>query len=323
MSPILGVVIFAVLFAIVMVAVSIGYRVVEAQRKKQVETLLTTVSGTQTSPDEPAILREKNASDPLAGLMIDGVIIHKLQRRIQQSGLKWTVTRLFLSTVVAGAIGMAVGGLLRPLGSAPIGMIVAGLLLAPIPYLYLAFKRSRRLAEIESQLPEALDFLARSMRAGHAFSISLEMLGEESPDPLGPEFRVLFNEHNLGAPLDTCLSNLYERIPLLDVRLFVSAVMLQRITGGNLSEILLRLAHVIRERFRLRGQVKAASAHGRLTAAVLSILPIVLMVALTIVAPTYLRGMARDTDGQWMIAGAIVAQIAGYLVMRKIVNIKV
>ena len=119
---------------------------------------------------------------------------------------------------------------------------------------------------LEEQFPESLDFLARSMRAGHAFSISLEMLGEEMADPLGQEYRTLFNEQNLGAPLDVALRNFAERVPLLDVRFFTSSVLLQKQTGGNLSEILGRLAYVIRERFRLKGQVKAASAHGRMTA---------------------------------------------------------
>ena len=152
-------------------------------------------------------------------------------------------------------------------------------MLGSLPYFYLRIKRAKRIAAFEEQLPEALDFLARSMRAGHAFSISLEMLGQESPDPLGQEFRVLFNEQNLGAPIDVALANFAGRVPLLDVRLFVSSVLLQRQTGGNLSEILIRLAYLIRERFQLKRQVKAASAHGRMTAAMLTILPLVMMIA--------------------------------------------
>ena len=125
-----------------------------------------------------------------------------------------------------------------------------------------------------------------------------------SRDPLGQEFRTLFNEQNLGAPLEVALRNLVERVPLLDVRFFSSSVMLQKQTGGNLSEILSRLAYVIRERFRLKGQVKAASAHGRLTAAILTVLPIATMCGLLMVAPGYLQGMAADPDGKWLIVGA-------------------
>ena len=140
----------------------------------------------------------------------------------------------------------------------PTTAIVLALTLGSLPYLYVKHKRKKRLWRLEEQFPEALDFLARSMRAGHAFSISLEMLGEELEDPLGMEFRALFNEQNLGAPLDIALRNFGERVPLLDARFFTSSVLLQKQTGGNLSEILSRLAYVIRERFRLKGQVKAA-----------------------------------------------------------------
>jgi len=161
------------------------------------------------------------------------------------------------------------------------------------------------------------------MRAGHAFTISLEMIGDEIGDPLGQEFRTLFNEQNLGAPMEVALRNLTYRVPMLDVRFFSSCVLLQKQTGGNLSEVLTRLAYVIRERFKLKGQVKAASAHGRLTAAILTILPIATMVGLLLVAPGYLQGMAADSDGKWLIVGAIIAQVIGNFCIRKIINIKV
>jgi tight adherence protein B len=161
------------------------------------------------------------------------------------------------------------------------------------------------------------------MRAGHAFVISLQMVGEELPDPMGREFRTLFNEHNLGAPLENAMRSMCDRIPLLDLRFFSSAVMLQKQTGGNLSDILTRLSYVIRERFRLRGQVKAASAHGRMTAMILGALPIVTVFALLFVAPGYLDGMADDPDGRKLIAGAIIGQIIGNMIIRKIINIQV
>jgi tight adherence protein B len=200
---------------------------------------------------------------------------------------------------------------------------VLALVFGGTPYFIVRHKRSKRLNALEEQFPEALDFLARSMRAGHAFSISLEMLGEELADPLGQEFRALFNEQNLGAPLDVALRNFTMRVPLLDARFFTSSVLLQKQTGGNLSEILSRLAYVIRERFRLKGQVRAASAHGRLTATILTLLPVGTMLALLVVAPGYLQGMAEDSDGKWLIGGAIVAQVLGNFFIKKIINIKV
>jgi tight adherence protein B len=313
---------FLVLFAVVMVAVSVGYRVLEAQRKKQVEGMLNVVSGDSAEALQPVVL-EPRAEDRLELFFQKTGEIERLRKFIQQGGLTWSPTRLVATTLIMAGIGALLGWFLRPLGfvlfSIPLGMLFLG----SLPWLYVRHQRTKRLGEIEAQLPDALDFLARSMRAGHAFSISLEMLGQESPDPLGQEFRVLFNEQNLGAPLDVAMANFSDRIPLLDIRMFVSCVLLQRQTGGNLSEILIRLAYVIRERFKLKGQVKAASAHGRMTATILSILPLVMLVALPFVAPGYLQGMANDPDGKWMIAGAIAAQLVGYYIMRRIVDIKV
>lgn len=323
MIPIIITVSFLVLFAIVMVAVSLGYRVLETQRKKQVEGMLNVVSGNAVEGIEPVVLEEPKGQDPLESFFRKTGEIEKLRKFIQQAGLTWSPTRLVATTFIGAFFGAVLGWFVRPLGFVAVSILLGALAIGSLPYIYVRFKRRKRLGEIEAQLPEALDFLARSMRAGHAFSISLEMLGQESPDPLGQEFRVLFNEQNLGAPIDVALQNFSDRIPLLDIRMFVSSVLLQRQTGGNLSEILLRLAYVIRERFKLKGQVRAASAHGRMTAMILSILPLFMILALPIVAPGYLQGMARDPDGKWMIAGALVAQLLGYYIMRRIVDIKV
>ncbi len=323
MIPVIITVSFLVLFAVVLVAVSVGYRVLESQRKKQVEGMLNVVSGAPAESLEPVVLEQPKEEDALESFLRKTGEVEKLRKFIQQAGLTWSPTRLVASTFLGAVFGALLGWFVRPLGFVAISILVGVLALGSLPYVYVRFKRRKRLSEIEAQLPEALDFLARSMRAGHAFSISLEMLGQESPDPLGQEFRVLFNEQNLGAPIDVALQNFSDRIPLLDIRMFVSSVLLQRQTGGNLSEILLRLAYVIRERFKLKGQVRAASAHGRMTATILSVLPIVMVLALPLVAPGYLQSMVRDPDGKWLIVGAIAAQFLGYYIMRRIVNIKV
>ena len=315
-------VIFLVLFSVVLIAISLGYRFLETQRKKQVAGMLDVVSGNTPRDGQTSVLVDRAQDDPVSAFLRADVA-DRLHRMIQQSGLNWTVTRLIATMVIFAAIGAALGLIFRPLGVVFFSVVLPLIGCGSLPYLYLRVKRNNRLGEFEAQFPEALDFLARSMRAGHAFSISLEMLGEESPEPLGQEFRVLFNEQNLGAPLDVAMENLARRVPMLDVRMFVSSVLLQKQTGGNLSEILVRLAYVIRERFRLRGQVKAASAHGRMTSIVLTILPIILVIALVIVAPDYLALMAKDPDGKWMIAGAVAGQILGYFIMRSITDIKV
>lgn len=311
---------FLLLLATVFFSVSFGLRVLEAQRRKQVQSIVAVVGG--------GARKEELVSDLL---LLPGreESLHHLriwratERQLRQAGLNWSVSQLAAATIVFAAIGAAAGWYLRPLGFLSLSAIALAALLGCAPYLFVLRKRRRRIGEIEEQLPEALDFLARSMRAGHAFSISLEMLSRELPDPLGQEFRALFNELNLGASTETALHNLSDRIPLLDVRLFVSSVLLQKQTGGSLSEILVRLAYVIRERFRLRGQVRVASAHGRLTAAVLSLLPVFVVISLLVIAPGYLKALAEDPDGKWMISGAIAAQAAGYFIMHRIVNIKV
>jgi tight adherence protein B len=181
-------------------------------------------------------------------------------------------------------------------------------------------KRSRKL---EEQFPDALDFLSRAMRAGHAFSVSLEMLAEESREPMRSEFRKLYHEQNLGAPIEVALQAMADRCKLMDVQFFVSAVLLQRETGGNLTEILIRLAHTIRERLRLKGQVRAASAHGRVTGLLLTIMPIILMGGFMVISPNYLNGLVADEHGRILIAGALIGQVLGYASIRKITNVEV
>jgi len=322
MTPIVGTIIFLVIFAIIMIAVGLASRFVELQARKQVKTILNPVTSEEESL-QASILMDPEERDPLENLLQRSDIPNRLQNLLQQSGLQWSPSHLVVATLLGSVVGATLGWWLQPLGFALASTLFFGFLLGGAPFFYVRFKRSKRMAAFEEQLPEALDFLARSMRAGHAFSISLEMLGAESPDPIGQEFRALFAEQNLGAPIDVALENFSKRVPLLDVRLFVSSVLLQRQTGGNLSEVLSRLAYLIRERFRLRGQVKAASAHGRLTSRVLTALPIVMVFALQAVAPGYLGEMAKDPDGRWLIAGALMGQIIGYLIMKRIVDIKV
>jgi len=324
MSNLLSFVFLAIL-GVFLLTIGIGYALfVEGRRKKQVEEVLGDKVSRFQPAHAPVILFDPAEKQPWIERLINRLDVgDKLETAIQQSGLEWSVSGVIIASAILAVGGLFLGRLfnflLFPFASQAAGL----LLLGSLPYLYVSHQRRSRLREIEEEFPEALDFLARAMRSGHAFSISLEMLGEESPEPLAKEIRTTFNEQNLGAPLETALLNLVRRVPLVDVRFFTSAVLLQRQTGGNLSEILNRLSYVIRERFRLRGHVRAASAHGRLTAGVLTCLPIVTMIGLSFVAPGYLQSMAHDPDGRYLIAGAIVAMVAGYIVMRRIVNIKV
>jgi tight adherence protein B len=322
--PVGVIVAFVVVFALILLAVSVGLKFFDARRKQQVTGMLQTASG-ENVVTVTNLLKEIDIEKPggIKGILKTFQFTKHAQEQIQQAGMSWSSTRLLAAMGLAMVPGLGLGALLPFLLNGPTTAMVCGLIFGALPYLFVRHKRKKRLDALEEQFPEALDFLARSMRAGHAFSISLEMIGEELADPLGQEFRALFNEQNLGAPLDVALHNFTERVPLLDVRFFTSSVQLQRQTGGNLSEILARLAYVIRERFRLKGQVKAASAHGRLTATILTLLPVVTMLGLLVVAPGYLQGMAEDSDGKFMIGGAIFAQVLGNFFIKKIINIKV
>ncbi|HWC99951.1 MAG TPA: type II secretion system F family protein [Candidatus Sulfopaludibacter sp.] len=322
--PVGVIVAFVVVFALILLAVSVALKFFDARRKQQVTGMLQTASG-ETVVTVTNLLKEIDIDKPggLKGIIKTFQFSKHAQEQIQQAGMSWSSTRLLAAMGLAMVPGLGLGALVPFIMNGPTTALICALGFGTLPYLFVRHKRKKRLDQLEEQFPEALDFLARSMRAGHAFSISLEMIGEELADPLGQEFRALFNEQNLGAPLEIALRNFTDRVPLLDVRFFTSSVQLQRQTGGNLSEILARLAYVIRERFRLKGQVKAASAHGRLTATILTLLPVATMLGLLVVAPGYLQTMAEDSDGKYMIGGAIFAQILGNFFIKKIINIKV
>jgi tight adherence protein B len=247
---------FVILFALILLGVSVGTKFYDARRKKHVAGILQTAAGEQVTVTQ--LLKELESDRPPGfRKMLSGFqFTRHAQTQIQQAGMTWSPTRMISAMGLAMIPGLGIGAVTPFLLNGPLTGIVLALAFATIPYLVVRHKRKKRLNRLEEQFPDSLDFLSRSMRAGHAFSISLEMLGEEMADPLGQEYRALFNEQNLGAPLDLALHNFTERVPLLDVRFFTSSVLLQKQTGGNLSEILSRLAYVIRERFRLKGQVK-------------------------------------------------------------------
>jgi tight adherence protein B len=194
---------------------------------------------------------------------------------------------------------------------------------AILPFGVITILRGRRLAKFEEQFPESIDLLARSVRAGHAFTTGFEMIGTEMSDPLGEEFRSTYRQQNLGLPLRDALGNLAVRVPLPDVRIFVSALQIQRDCGGNLGEILDTLSGVIRERFKLHRQVRTYTAEGRLSMYMLTGIPLVTALGLSLFKPTYLQPLITDPRGHVAIAVAIVLQVIGYLVISRIIKIKV
>jgi tight adherence protein B len=243
-----------------------------------------------------------------------------LARLIEQSGVQTTPSGLMLVTVVSAAVA----GLLTALFvNRPYATPIAACVGAMLPIFYIMNRRTRRLNRFEEQFPEALDLLSRAVRAGHAFQTAMGMVADELADPVGPEFKKAFDRQNFGLPLRDALNELSERIGNLDVRFFVTAVLIQRETGGNLAEILDNLAYVIRERFKIRRQIRVHTAHGRFTAWVLLSLPAALAVALTFINPDHMALLFHEHMGQMMILGAIVMQTIGYFWIRQVIKIEV
>lgn len=242
-----------------------------------------------------------------------------LERLIEQADSRLTVGMFLLvsgTTLMAGYLLVTLLTGFRGLGA------VAGALLACGPYLYLRWKRSRRMLQFEEKFPEAIDLIARALRAGHAFTTGLGMVADEIPDPVGGEFRLLYDRQNFGMPLQDALRSFAERIPLLDARFFATAVLTQRESGGNLSEVLDNLAKVVRERFKVKRQVRVVSAHARMTGWALVALPPVTALALMTVVPQNMEVLFSDPMGIKMVIGAIVLQVTGGLIVKKLVNIE-
>ena len=240
----------------------------------------------------------------------------KLQELLEQAGM------LVNTCLLAFVAGGAVAWLLLPSQFRRFAYVPA-LAVGSFPLIMVLRKRTARMSRFEELFPESLEFVARSMRAGHAFSVSLEMIHREFQEPLAGEFRRTFEEHNLGLPLDVALQKLAKRIPSLDVHFFVSAVLLQKRTGGNLAEILDKLAYVIRERFKLRGRIRAISAHGKMTGGALTCIPIGVAVIMFYANPDYVRFFFLDDVGNLMLGGAVLLQLIGYGIIRQIVKIEV
>ena len=244
----------------------------------------------------------------------------QLKRMLDQADLHITPSRLLMFSFMAGMLGALAASVLTifiPL------MILAGLICASIPLIHVWWKRKKRFDAFLEQLPDALDLISRALSAGHAFNESLHMVSMEMPEPLATEFRKTYEEQNLGLSVKLALENLTQRIPLLDLKMCVTAILIQRETGGNLSEILEKVAYTIRERFRIMGDLKTLTTSSRLSAWLLCALPIFVALAVTVMNPDYMSVLWKDPRGHYLIAAALMLQITGMLIVRKILKIKI
>lgn len=314
--------IFLAAFASILAVVGLSTSYFKSKQRNQIRSMLRNAEASPAEQRSSTLLRENEESSSFTDLLNRFSLIAKLDLFIEQSGQKTTSTKLILLSLFCLVGGFLLGSRFSVLPSGLTG-VIAALMAGCFPIIQLLRKRTKNLEEFEKQLPEALDFLSRSMRAGHGFSIAMELLSADSPDPLGSAFRRVSNDMQLGSALDVALGKLAALVPLLDVRFFVSSVLLQQETGGNLSEVLAKLSLIIRERFRLKGQVRAVSAHGRITGLVLVLMPVVVAIIMMITSPQYLIDLAADKMGRIMIYGAAGGQVLGYFVIRKIINIKV
>jgi tight adherence protein B len=286
-----------------------------AKRLQEVGSLSITTEGEPTS----VVRQEESGPLPGVGKLLGKTGAVGLSRLIEQSGVKATTGGILM---VSG--GLALLGVLGVLMFAPTASAAPlGLLLGALPVLFLMQRRSARIKKFEEQFPEALDLLSRALRAGHAFQTSLGMVADELAEPVGPEFRKTFDQQNYGLPLKDCLFDLADRVPLLDVRFFATAVTIQRETGGNLAEILDKLAYVVRERFKILRQVRVHTAHGRFTGYVLLALPAVLGVVLSYLSPDHMNTLFTEEMGKTMLLAAGVMQTVGYFWIRQVIKIEV
>jgi tight adherence protein B len=242
-----------------------------------------------------------------------------LERLVTQSGLKITVGTLVIASVLLAIIGY---GLVKWLTYYTALGLVAAPLFGAIPYLLVRYTRTKRLELFEEQFPESIELIARALRAGHAFPTGLQMVGDEIPQPVGTEFKLVYDQQAFGMPIGDALKGLAERVPIIDAKFFVTAVLTQRETGGNLSEVLDNLASVIRERFKVKRQVRVVTAHGRMTGWILAALPPALALILCFVSPQHMKTMITDPLGVQMLIAGGTLQAIGTVIIRKLVNIR-
>jgi tight adherence protein B len=247
-------------------------------------------------------------------------VTSRLKKMIDQADLQVTVMRLVLFSLTAAALGFLAASMVTV--SLPLKILFA-LLAGVFPFLHVMNKRKKRLKKFLQLLPDALDLMSRGLSAGHAFTESLQMVATEMPEPIAAEFRKTYDEQNLGLSLKLALENMVQRVPLLDLRMCVTAIMIQRETGGNLSELLEKVAYTIRERFRIMEDLKTLTLSSRWSAWLLCGLPVFMAVYMTLMNPQYMEVMWRDPRGHNLLFIAAVMQILGMLMVQRIMRIKI
>lgn len=314
-------------FAIVAAAVFAVTSIVD-QRNARARLIKERLANEKKAPElaaeeELALVRDEQLSKipALDTLLRRSGRVIELQKVLAQAGMPEMRAGNFLGI---SAVSGVVAAILAYIVASRVDVAWVALLIGfIIPYSYVSIRRNKRFEKFEELFPEAIDTLARAVRAGHAFTTALEMITNEIAEPIASEFRQLYEEQKFGMPVRDALINLTERVPLVDVKFFVTAVMLQRETGGNLAEILDNLSYVIRERFKIQRQVRVYTAQGRLTMALLMGMPPIIVTVMLILNRSFIQPLFSDPIGHTLLVAGIMLQTIGYFVIRKIIRIQV
>ncbi|MDP2471772.1 MAG: type II secretion system F family protein [Candidatus Palauibacterales bacterium] len=316
------VVFLAVGMAVVSLAF-LGESLREVRRRRDFRRQLEAVAGRDGPAGDSAlasVLRDRENESAFESVLTSLPQVRDLKVLLEQADLAWT-PGTFLTISIG--LGAALSASAFILAQSAIPTVLAGLAGMVFPLMYVKRLKKRRIRRFEEQFPEAIDLLGRSIRAGHAFPTGLKVVAEESPEPMSTEFQQIFDEQKFGLPLDESLLGLADRIDLVDVRIFVTAILIQREVGGNLAEILDKISYTIRERFTLQRQIRVYTAQGRLTGYILAGLPILLGLAITALNPTYMAILFEEPMGKVLIAAAAILQFLGFLLIRRIIDIEI
>jgi tight adherence protein B len=315
----------AVLFVMAVFVIEmsfLAYRIIQHPDHGKIHRRLKQFSSVEYGDKTPGILKKRvlSAIPFIHGFLLRVTGIERLERLIRQTDSKYPPGFFILLTLVLSVIGLACSSLMQR--NHLVSLSVAALSGA-IPFFYLVRKKSKRMDKFVNQLPEGLDLIARSLRAGHAFTTGMKMVADEFEDPLGTEFGQTLDEINFGVSVQDALRAFADRIDCPDLKYFVVSVILQRETGGNLAEIVESIAYLIRERFKLQGKIRTLSAEGKLSAIVLVALPGLFVVAMRFINPEYINTLFTEPEGKLMVGIAMCMIVLGALVMKKMIKIKV
>ncbi len=329
LSSILGnsflvlVVLIFVAVVLLLESVYVTWRAHRGPRAMKLKSRLNALSATEDHTAQTRLLRQRMLSElpPMERVLQSLPRLRQLDRSILQSGLTWSVSSVLLSCITLFAVGWAAVAIF--LHQPQTIAAAVGVVLASLPFAYIQYRRRKRLDKFERQLPEALDLITRALRAGHAFPAALKMAGEELSEPIAGEFSTVHDEVNFGVSLAQALGHLSERVPLTDLRYFVVAVVIQRDSGGNLTEVLGNLSRLIRERSRLQAKIKVLSSEGRLSAWILVLLPFALGAAMYLANPKFMSPLWTDPFGIAMLKWLLAMMLVGVFILRRIVRIRV